>query len=113
VRSPLSPYLRYECEWGYAYNVTVGEDIRILDLAEHSRPSALVDEDFWLMDNTTVVKMHYQAGRFVGAYVPPNAVLPRYRAARVAAWQAAVPFGEYWEAHPQYWRDRHVSSGRP
>ena len=75
-------------------------------------PGVLPYEDFWLMDNATVVKMHYQAGRFVGAYVPPTAVLPRYRAARDAAWQAAIPFGEYWEAHPQYWRDRHTAAGR-
>lgn len=112
VRSPLSPYLRYECEWGYAFNVRAGEEIRIIDLAEQPRPWALVDEDFWLMDDATVVKMHYQAGRFVGAYVPPTAVLPRYRAARDASWAAAIPFGEYWAAHPQYWRDHRASAGR-
>ncbi len=33
LRTPLSDYLRYECEWGYTYNVTAGEDVRILDLA--------------------------------------------------------------------------------
>jgi len=33
--------------------------------------------------------------------------VPRYRAARDAAWEAAVPFDSYWAAHPQYWRDRH------
>jgi hypothetical protein len=44
VRGPLTGYLRFEFEWGYAYNAAVGE--------------------------------------------------------------AAVPFADYWDAHPQYWRDR-------
>ena len=101
VRSPLSPYLRYECEWGYAYNVTAGEEIRILDLAEHLRPLALIDEDFWLMDDASVVKMHYRDWRFIGAYVPPTAVLPRYRAARDAAGRQPSPSSEYWAAHPR------------
>jgi hypothetical protein len=32
VHHPLSDYLRYECEWGYLYNVAAGEQVRILDL---------------------------------------------------------------------------------
>ncbi len=74
--------------------------------------SALIDEDFWLMDDATVVRMGYQAGRFIGAEELPAAVLPRYRAARDAAWQAAIPFDEYWDTHRQYWRDRHAAAGR-
>jgi hypothetical protein len=110
LRSPLTPYLRYECEWGYAFNSKAGEDIRILDLAERPSPLALVDEDFWLMDDATVVRMHYDAGRFLGAEVLPAKVLPRYRAARDAAWQAAIPFDEYWKAHREYWRDRFAAA---
>lgn len=106
LRSPLSPYLRYECEWGYAYNVRAGEEIRILDLSERPEPPALIYEDFWLMDDLTVVRMVYQAGRFVGAEVLPSADLGRYRAARDASWQGAIPFEEYWGTHQDYWRDR-------
>jgi len=113
LRSPLSPYLRYECEWGYAFNRTAGEEIRILDLAERPRPSAVVDEDFWLMDDATVVTMSYERGRYVGAEVLPAGLLPRYRAARDAAWQSAVPFDEYWASHREFWRDRHAGAGRP
>jgi hypothetical protein len=51
LTSPLSEYLRYECEWGYLPNAAAGEDIRILDLAEKPRPDGLISEDFWLMDN--------------------------------------------------------------
>src|SRR6266536_3599232 len=82
LTSPLSDYLRYECEWGYAYNVTAGEDIRILDLAEVSRPPGLIDEDFWLIDDAHVIRMHYDGrGAFVGAELMPAEALSRYRAA--------------------------------
>ncbi len=110
LRSPLSPYLRYECEWGYAYNVTAGEKTRILDLAEVPPPSGLIQEDFWLLDDAFVVRMYYQASRFIGAERLPPSDLDRYRAARDAAWQGAVPFEEYWEAHREFWRDRQATS---
>ena len=105
LTSPLSDYLRYECEWGYLPNAAAGEDIRILDLAEKPRPDGLISEDFWIMDNEAVVLMDYQAGRFTGAEVLSAAIAPRYRAARDAAWQAAESFKEYWAAHPQFSRD--------
>lgn len=112
LRSPLGDYLRYECEWGYAYNVRAGEDIRILDLAERRDPGGLVDHDFWLIDDSRVVRMHYaRDGQFLGGEVAPDDTLARYRAARDAAWDAAEPFGSYWATHPQYWRDGHIASG--
>lgn len=106
VRSPLTAYERYECEWGYAPNSQAGEDIRILDLAEHPAPAGLVDHDFWLMDDQMVVVMHYdRAGQYLGASVAEGGQLDRYRRAVAAAWQAAQPFGDYWAAHPQYQRE--------
>lgn len=106
VRSPLTGYLRFEFEWGYAYNAIAGEHIGILDVAEQPRPHAVVDEDFWLIDDDRVVRMCYDPiGRFVGAEIAAEDAMPRYRAARDAAWDAAVPFSEYWHSHPQYWRD--------
>jgi hypothetical protein len=38
LRTPLNPYLRYECEWGYVYTSQAGEEIYILDTAETPRP---------------------------------------------------------------------------
>lgn len=106
LRGPLGDYLRYECEWGYAYNVRAGEGVRILDLAERPDPGGLVEQDFWLIDDSRVLRMHYDDnGQFVGAEVMPDEAVPRYRAARDAAWHAAEPFDQYWAAHPQYWRD--------
>lgn len=105
VHGPLTDYLRYECEWGYAYNAQAGEDIRILDTAERQKPDDLIDYDFWLIDNIRVLRMHYGPfGEFLGAEVAPDDELPQYIAAREAAWNAAVPFTEYWATHSQYWR---------
>jgi hypothetical protein len=104
LTSPISPYLRYECEWGYAPNVGAGEDVRILDLAERPRPPALdVDHDFWLVNDQDVIRMHYDAdGRFTSAEVVDFAELSRYLAARDAALAAAEPFADWWERHPEY-----------
>jgi hypothetical protein len=105
LRSPLGLYLRYEREWGYAYNVREGEDVRILDLAETPEPPGLVGYDFWLADNELVVLMHYDdAGRFLGGEPLSEAETPRYITARDAAWAAATPFKPWWAARPQYHR---------
>lgn len=105
VRSPLNDYLRYECEWGYAYNVAAGEDVRILDLTERPRPAGLIDEEFWLLDDAHPLRMHYDdVGRFVGGELLGSEQLSRYRVARGAAWNAAEPFESYWARHPEYHR---------
>jgi hypothetical protein len=44
LRTPLSDYDRYACEWGY--NVPAGEDTRVLDLTERPLPAEVVDHDF-------------------------------------------------------------------
>lgn len=41
----------------------------------------------------------------INATVAPDEVLPRYLAAKEAAWSGAVDFADYWKAHPGYWRD--------
>lgn len=111
VRGPLTPYLRFEFEWGYVHNAAAGEHIRILDLTEQPEPPALAHEDFWLIGDDRAVRMHYDlGGRFLGAEIAPASEVPRYSAARDAAWEAALPFTDYWAAHPQYRRDhRHAA----
>jgi hypothetical protein len=110
VHSPLSEYLRFECEWGYTFNAEAGEHIRILDLSQQRRPAALIDEDFWLIDDSRGARMHYDtSGRFLGAEIILGTDLARYQEARDAAWTTAVPFADFWQAHPQYWRDRRVA----
>ncbi|MGH2601463.1 MAG: DUF6879 family protein [Dehalococcoidia bacterium] len=110
LRTPLTPYLRYECEWGYAPNVEVGEDVGILDLAERPAPEGLADHDFWLIDDRYVIRMHYDAdGRFLGAEPIDDSQLARYRLAHDAAVATAEPFTAWWARHPEEWRDNHAA----
>jgi hypothetical protein len=96
VRSPLSDYLNYELDWGYAYNVAY-EDIRILDMASRPLPAELAGlGDFWLVDGDFAAVMHYDdAGRYLGWEAASLGDSPRYRAAEHAALRAAVPFADY------------------
>lgn len=103
LTTPLSPYLRYECEWGYLPNARAGEQIRILDLSEASKPEGLVDEDFWILDDSYVIRMHYDSGGvFVGGGLADD--VARYRKARDAAIAASEDFLSWWEHHPDEWR---------
>lgn len=110
-RGPLSDYLRYECEWGYVYNVAAGEDVRILDLTERDEPAGLLNEEFWLYDDRYVLVMKYDdAGHFLGGIpVEDESQLPKYLAARDAAVAAAEPFTDWWERHPQYHRNAQMA----
>lgn len=95
LRTPLSDYDRYACEWGYAYNVLAGDDTRILDNSELELSG--VHHDFWLVDDSQVALMHYDAlGRFVVAEVLDATEVKRYRMIRDVTWQAAEPFGTWW-----------------
>ena len=106
VRSPLTDYLRYEMEWGYSVNAQAGEEIFILDTAEHGRPEGLLDEDFWFFDETRTVRMIYREdGEYQGSELVENPGPTHYRTQRDLALAEAVPFDQYWSAHPQYHRD--------
>lgn len=107
VRSPLTDYLRYECEWGYQLNQPLGEDIRILDLAEASYAGELPPWDFWLFDDAAGVRLHYDAGEgsYLGAELVGADVVPQLGRWRDELTAAALPFSDYWAAHPQYHRD--------
>jgi Family of unknown function (DUF6879) len=96
VRRPLTAYIKYEFEWGFAYNVKVGEDIRVLDLTDTTGPE-LPNHDFWLFDESSVVKMLYRAdGTQIGRELVENPDLDAYLSWRDVAWQAAIPFADYW-----------------
>ena len=96
VRRPLTDYIRYEFAWGFVYNVEAGEDIRVLDLTEQPGPE-LPDHDFWLFDDATVVKLLYRPdGTQIGRELLKDPDLDAYLSWRDAAWQAAVPFRDYW-----------------
>lgn len=96
VRQPLSDYIRYEFEWGFVYNVAAREDIRVLDLTDQTAP-ALPDHDFWLFDESTVVKLLYRPdGTQIGRELLADPDVGAYLSYRDAAWRNAVPFSDYW-----------------
>ncbi len=96
VRRPLPDYIWYEFEWGFVYNVAAGEDIRVLDLTDQPALE-LPDHDFWLFDESIVVKMLYRPdGTQIGRELVEHPDTDAYLRCRDAAWQSAVPFGQYW-----------------
>jgi hypothetical protein len=96
VQQPLTDYIRYEFEWGFVYNVEAGEDIRILDMTGRASP-ALPDHDFWMFDETTIVKMLYRDdGAQLGRELVDSPDLDAYLGWRDATWQPATPFRDYW-----------------
>ncbi|WP_028937479.1 DUF6879 family protein [Pseudonocardia spinosispora] len=107
LHEPIHDYERYECEWAYVLNGRAGEDVRILRQGEHQLPSILVDHDYWLIDDTHPVRMHYaETGEFLGATLEPS-MLDMYRSSRDAAWAMAEPFTDWWGRHPELARSRY------
>jgi len=97
VTRPLSFYTKWEFVWGFAYNVRAGEDIRILDTTDHPGPG-LPDHDFWFFDERQVVQLLYRPdGTQEGRELVEAPDLNAYLAWQDAAWQASVPFTDYWQ----------------
>lgn len=108
LTTPLSDYLRYECEWAYTDNTKAGEDVRIIDNAD---AGLLAVSDFFVLDGEHVVRSHYdQAGQFVGAEVVGAApVKALYLSLSDLIWRLAEPFTAWWERHPEYHRAGRVA----
>jgi Family of unknown function (DUF6879) len=106
MAGPLTEYLCFECEWSYTATEKRGQRTFVLDLAETAAPPRMPDYDFWMFDESVVLKFVYDdAGRFLGAERLDGTEASRHVAYRDAALAAAVPFPRYWAAHPQYWRE--------
>ena len=101
VPQSLTPYLKFEVEWGYPGSVEAGEDVRILqtDRPANAFKSNWPASDFWLFDDETVALMNYDAdGSFVGATITTDpAVLARSRAIRDIAMSKSVDLGTFQE----------------
>jgi hypothetical protein len=98
ITRPLTDYLRYEFAV-YRYTVRAGEDVRILDLTDQADPG-LPQEDFWLFDESAVVRMDYgpdgaQIGRELLQGIDPAP----YIAWKRIALEHAQPFTEYAKLH--------------
>jgi hypothetical protein len=94
VRQPLTDYLRYEFAV-YAHTVRAGEDVRILDLTGREDPD-LPAQDFWLFDDSRVVRMDYDAdGHQMGRELLEEIDPAEYVAWKRRALELAVPFLNY------------------
>jgi hypothetical protein len=112
LQPPLSDYLRYECEWGYAYNSAHGEDVRILELNDTTMRAVTAVGDFFVIDGHHVICSTYDsAGTFIGAdLVAPGTADPvPYLALAEVIWVTATPFPSWWRAHPEYHRNPHAA----
>ena len=65
VSIPLTPYIKFEIDWGYLFGSDAGEDIYLID-RELAPEVARTVSDFWLFDRRTLVTMKYDPeGRFI------------------------------------------------
>lgn len=110
---PPSHYLRFEMEWAYTGNVLAGEQIRVLDLTEHERPRALVDDEFWMLDGDRAAVMSYdRSGQFSHADTAEGDDAVRYVLAARAAFDAGEPFEQWWGRHTEYHRASWLGAGQ-
>ena len=67
ISTPLTPYLRYEIDWGYLYSSIVGEDIRLIERSR-LKPDMQAPNDYWLFDRRILIAMQYDSvGHFLFA----------------------------------------------
>lgn len=107
IHNPITDYERYACDWGYRHNISAGELVRVMDLAEQSPPHELqfAPGDWSVIDGDQVVKMHYASdGQFLGAQLIDAQHAERHHVAMDVTWTAAVPFTEWWNRHCEYHR---------
>lgn len=96
VTPPLSDYVKYQAHWAYRQAAPAGEDIRIIDTSQHPNLS-LPDEDFWMFDDETVVRLNYaDDDSFVGVELIEGRTA-EYVAYRQIALCLGVPFAAYWK----------------
>lgn len=95
ISRPLTDYLRYEFAV-YRRTVEVGEDVRILDLTDQPDPG-LPAQDFWLFDETVIVRMDYDLdGTQLGREFLEDVDPAPYVAWKRLALEYAEPFIENW-----------------
>jgi hypothetical protein len=94
----LTPYLRFEIEWGYLYSAEAGEEILLLP---HDSPDQVFGtwppHDFWVFDDRIHVRMHYdEAGGFLFAsLVDAPEEVEAYRRAQAAALAHSIHLQRY------------------
>ncbi|WP_051466521.1 DUF6879 family protein [Actinomadura oligospora] len=104
LRDPTTAYFRYACEWAWPASSRYGQRVRILDLSERMPPDGMTDADFWIIDDAVVVLRYDRDQRFTGAHLADDGEAVRLRHARAVAERDAVPYDQWWQAHPEHWR---------
>ena len=95
VTRPLTDYLRFEFTF-QRHSVQAGEDIRILDLTDRVNPG-LPDQDFWMFDESKVVRMDYEAdGTQIGRELLEDIDPAPYVAWKRLALEHSEPFMEFY-----------------
>lgn len=96
---PLTDYLRYEFAV-YRHTVAAGEDVHILDHTDRPNPG-LPTHDFWLFDDTAIVRMDYDPdGTQRGRELLEDADPAPYVVWKRLALEHAQPFTEYYAKRP-------------
>lgn len=80
----FNPYLRYEIEWCYPFNISAGEDIRFLRQASFREiiPEAPDLADSWLFDDARLLEMHYTKD---GTYLDEELITDSSKVKRVSS----------------------------
>jgi hypothetical protein len=95
VSEPHSNYTRFGIDLARRLNVPSGEDIRYLPRSR-ARELGLPDEDFWLLDSSRVLLLHFDGDLLLGAeLVTDPAEVVRRAHWRDAAWHYAIPLDRY------------------
>jgi Family of unknown function (DUF6879) len=98
IAGPLTPYLRFELEWGYTACAAAGEEVHILHSPSwRESPFGTQPPDFYLIDDETAAVMHYDAeGHWLGFDVATEPErLAEYRALRDLALRDATTLRQY------------------
>lgn len=89
---PLTAYSEFEL-YGYQANQAAGEEVFIADRS-WSRELETLREDFWLLDDATVIRMIYDdEGHFIRPELGDN--IDYYLGMRSVALQHCEPLGDY------------------
>lgn len=97
VTEPLSDYVRFECAWAYRPNVTAGEDVRILPVADDEWPEGVPHWDYWLFDSATLLGMNYtpDGEMLAGELIEDPELIVSANLWRDRTVHLSVPFAEY------------------
>jgi hypothetical protein len=100
VELPMTSYTAQEFGWGYPANTAAGEEINVIDRAEHPEFNGYVD-DFVVFDNSGVMYYRYdEDDKLLGyEFSDDPAVVAEHVKLAEAAWVASIPFAEWERRH--------------